>query len=154
MTTISEEFRNFLSDVQESVSKAEFMDNWVPPGSPAGVHYNCVLTDVQDGGNIDEETGARSVWIRLGFRIADGEHDGKDFSVFFSSKRASFMGPLFYLASQVASDPSILSTKNLLAARESLGQSAGNVLVAVIVKEVTRKGKTYTNFSFDGVQAV
>lgn len=152
MSTVSSEFLDLMSQYQADMEKQSFNDDWSPPGSPSGIRYDSLLSGVDEGVKEDPNTHVRSGWVRLKFRILDGEYAGKEFSQVYSTKALFRWGPLFDLASMISGDPSHTQAKDAAFSLGVIKAAQGNANVRVCAKTRTdKKGQTFTNFNYDTV---
>lgn len=148
--SITQEFRDLQSDVQQDISDAQMYDDWVPPATPAGTLYNCLLAEVAAG--VSEKDNQQSLWVALRWRIMDGELAGKTFTTFFTTKAVWAMGQLFELAALLTQDPSHTENRILLDAAESLESYGGKAIVEVCVRlKKDREGNDRPKYSFNRV---
>lgn len=152
MEAISAEFKSVLGEIHQDLEDANIRDNWDPPCSFAGIPYVALLTGLKTGAKVDERTSKKYVWIKLDFTIQEGEYADKEFSVFFNSRLAFTLGPIFGLAMNLGGSPDLLANKDLLGVVETIEGSVDSAIIEVLGKiRKDKQGREWPEFSFPRV---
>lgn len=157
---VSQEFRSAVASCQAAVDKAQFFNNWKPPGSASGIRYNVLLKSLATGSKPDDD-GNPQVWIRLDHVIIDvldeipdgGDLTDKEFSVFFST-RSNQIGKLqefFSLVDMIVEGGEFSASRDLMGAVEALEEYCGTVVCKLRMKTREWRGTEYLNESYEGI---
>lgn len=132
-------FEQMLAQHNENFKEAEVFDNWMPPVGSYVV--SIIKFDCGQGSKNDPNLG----WWRLTCRIEDvqdAELNGKDFTVFYSTKAPGILKG----AARVISGDATLN--DLTEAHNALEASVGEVATVEILTTIGKNQKTYKNCYF------
>lgn len=151
MSSISTEFRATATQVQEGIDAVEIRDDFKPPCSPAGIAYNCLLSEVKADTGVRKQgpnAGNPYSWVLLEWTIQDGVYQGRKFVTFYSSDNPWFVGPLFSLASMLTQDQIYTQAQQFVESAEACAPFEGRAVLEILGVSKTRKsdGEIFSNY--------